>query len=244
MRSPPTRLARALTLVLVLALVLGSLAGCARGAPPAPPGIDASVAPLAGTAVATSSEDSGSRAPRGSEPADGGDRGVDAGETRDAGAAADGPDPGTLPQTRDKPPASSPAFEARAQALWEAIVHDDVERGMPFFFPVTAYQQVKDVGNPASDWRHRLVAAYKRDIAALHKKLGGKAESAKLARLEIPAGAKWVEPNEEYNKLGYYRVYNTRIIYELEGKERSLGTISSLISWRGEWYVVHLTGFK
>jgi len=38
-------------------------------------------------------------------------------------------------------------------------------------------------------------------------------------------------------------VYGTRLIYEVKGKERSL-EVTSLISWRGEWYVVHLTGFK
>ncbi len=115
---------------------------------------------------------------------------------------------------------------------------------MPFFFPVTAYEQVKAVGSPASDWRRRLVAAYKRDIHALHKRLGDKAESAKLVRLDVPdERARWVEPDEEYNKLGYYRVYGTRIVYEVDGKERTFD-ISSLISWRGEWYVVHLTGFK
>ena len=32
---------------------------------------------------------------------------------------------------------------------------------------------------------------------------------------------------------------NTRIVYSEGGQTRSLG-IASLISWRGEWYVVHL----
>jgi hypothetical protein len=40
-------------------------------------------------------------------------------------------------------------------------------------------------------------------------------------------------------------VYGTRIVFqpESDAKERSFD-VSSLISWRGEWYVVHLTGFK
>lgn len=115
---------------------------------------------------------------------------------------------------------------------------------MPFFFPVSAYEQVKAIPSPSSDWRRRLVAAYKRDIRGLAKRLGDKAASAKFVRLEVPDDrARWVEPNEESNKLGYYRVYGTHIIYDVDGKERSF-EISSLISWRGEWYVVHLTGFK
>jgi hypothetical protein len=160
-------------------------------------------------------------------------------------ASADaGPDPGTLPQTKDKPEASGAAFDARVAALWDAIVKDEPDRAMPFFFPVTAYEQVKGIPNPASDWRRRLVAAYKRDVHALHKRLGEHAADAKLLRADVPQDrARWVEPNEESNTLGYYRVYGTRLAYEVDGKERSL-EVTSLISWRGEWYVVHLSGFK
>ena len=155
-----------------------------------------------------------------------------------------GPDPGALPQTKDKPEASGAAFDARVAELWDAIVKDEPDRAMPFFFPVTAYEQVKGIPNPASDWRRRLVAAYKRDVHALHKRLGEHATDAKLLRADVPQDrARWVEPNEESNVLGYYRVYGTRLAYEVDGKERTL-EVTSLISWRGEWYVVHLSGFK
>ncbi|MBK8216433.1 MAG: hypothetical protein IPK71_22105 [Myxococcales bacterium] len=159
-------------------------------------------------------------------------------------APASPDDPGALPQTRDKPKAEGPAFEARAAALWDAIVNDAPERALPFFFPVKAYEQVKAIPRPESDWKHRLVSAYSRDIHALHKKLGDDAKDAKLVRLDVPSGGgRWVEPDEETNKLGYYRVYGSRLRYEVDGKERSF-EVKSLISWRGEWYVVHLSGFK
>jgi hypothetical protein len=168
----------------------------------------------------------------------------DAGAAGATASADAGPDPGALPQTKDKPEASGAAFDARVAALWDAIVKDEPDRAMPFFFPVTAYEQVKAITNPASDWRRRLVASYKRDVHALHKRLGESAASAKLVRADVPQDrARWVEPNEESNKLGYYRVYGTRLLYDLDGKERSL-EVTSLISWRGEWYVVHLSGFK
>lgn len=217
-----------------LLLVLG-LPGCRREEPPAPIGIDGAVAPLPPPpAMATAAPVA-----------------VDAGGAKPAASAATatvvadaGPDPGTLPQTRDKPEASGAAFDALIDALWQGITSDDPEKAMPAFFPVTAYEQVKGIVNPASDWRRRLVAAYKRDIHALHKRLGDRANDAKLVRAEVPQDrARWVEPNEESNKLGYYRVYGTRLVYELDGKERSF-EVTSLISWRGEWYVVHLTGFK
>lgn len=227
LRSPS--LARSLA-----ALVL-VLAACSRGEPPAPAGIDATVAPLPAPAVASSDA---------STTRDDAHASSDA-STPSASSQADaGVDPGTLPQTHDKPKASGAAFDARVAALFEGIVKDDPDVALPAFFPVTAYEQVKAIPSPASDWKHRLVAAYKRDIHALHKRLGDSAERAKFVRADVPdERARWVDPNEETNKLGYYRVYGTRVIYEVDGKERGFD-VSSLISWRGEWYVVHLTGFK
>ena len=52
-----------------------------------------------------------------------------------------------------------------------------------------------------------------------------------------------VDPHEELNKLGYYHVLHSQLRFEVGGKEEGLD-VTSLISWRGEWYVVHLLGFK
>jgi hypothetical protein len=168
---------------------------------------------------------------------------VEAGAEGGADAAVD---PALLPQTRDKPSASSAAFEARAAALWDAIATGDADRAMHVFFPLGAYLQVKDVADPAADWKRRLVAAFARDIRALHARLGKgpEAESAKFRGLDVPeARAKWVNPGEEYNKLGYFRVFGSKLRYEVGGEERSF-EVKSLISWRGEWYVVHLSAIK
>jgi hypothetical protein len=154
-----------------------------------------------------------------------------------------GVDPATLPQTRDMP-APTGAVELRAAALWDAIVKDEPELAMPFFFPRGAYEQTKAITNPAADWKHRLVSNYVRDVHALHKKLGTKADKARFVGLEVPTeNAQWVPPGDEGNKTGYYRVYGARLRYELDTFSRSFD-VSSMISWRGEWYVVHLTGFK
>lgn len=153
-------------------------------------------------------------------------------------------DAAVLGQTRDKPSASSEAFEARMKAVWEAIVRDDPDHAAGSFFPVEAYEQVKAIPTPARDWRYRLMGNFKRDIHALHADLGRAAEGATFVRVDVPeARARWVDPGEETNAVGYYRVYGTRIVYAVDGKERSIG-VTSLISWRGEWYVVHLTGFQ
>ena len=212
---------RALLRVLGRATALAlCTAGCSRGEPPAP---DASpsvalpeLPPPAGDGAATGLTPASSLEP----PA---------------------PDPASLPQTHDMPVASGSTFEARRDALWDAIVKDDPDRAMPFFFPLGAYRQVKDVTDPAADWKHRLVAAYRRDIHVLHGKLGAAPEDAKLIALDLPGSrARWVEPGEEWNRIGYYRVVGSKLRYSIGGEERAFD-VKSLISWRGEWFVVHLS---
>ncbi len=214
---------------LASALAIAALfAGCSRREPPTP---DASPS-LAYPDILP--------APRASAPA------TPSASPRDGASPPPSPVPSAsadsalLPQTHDKPRAEGSAFDARVGALWDAIVSDNPERGMAMFFPLGAYEQVKDVPNPAADWRHRLVAAYSHDIHALHAALGADAPSARLLGLEVPdARARWVEPGEEYNKIGYYRVFGSHLRFEAGAFD-----VKSLISWRGEWYVVHLSAIK
>jgi hypothetical protein len=149
-------------------------------------------------------------------------------------------DPGTLPQTSTLPGDQDARFRAGAQDLWQAIVQDKPQLAHPFFFPLSAYQQVKAIWNPAEDYQDRLIAWYDLDIQAAHDHLGAAAANARFTGMSVPEGnAAWIEPGVEYNKGSYYRVYGTRLNYEVGGHEASIG-VFSLISWRGEWYVVHL----
>ena len=157
----------------------------------------------------------------------------------DSGPAAV-PDPGSLPQTHQLPGDQDPEFIAGAHALWQAIVQDKPALAKPFFFPLSAYLQVKDIANPAQDYQDRLIAWYGLDIKAAHDQLGTGAAGAKLVSVDVPQQqAEWIEPGAEYNKGSYYRVYGTRLTYQEDGRTASFG-VFSLISWRGEWYVVHL----
>ena len=150
------------------------------------------------------------------------------------------PDPGLLPQTHVLPGAAGPFFDAGAQALWRGIVTDDVDAAMPFFFPLSAYLQVKAIADPAHDWHSRLITAYARDIHALHVALGPAAATAQLGGLDVPErAAVWVLPGQEHNRIGYFRVYGSRLRYTVAGRPGAF-TVTSLISWRGQWYVVHL----
>ncbi len=146
-------------------------------------------------------------------------------------------DPGLLPQTRVLPSPTDPLFQAGVRGLWQAIVTGDTSTALPFFFPETAYLQVKAIGNPSADYHNRLVNWYRLDIQAAHALVGS---SATFVRVTVPTSqAVWIVPGVEYNKGSYYRVYGTRLYYQAGGKTKSIG-IFSLISWRGEWYVVHL----
>jgi hypothetical protein len=211
------------------------LAACTRREPPSPsaipsvalPELDPTPAATSATAVALAA------GPPAASPSS--SAASTAGSTNDAAAQ---------PQTRDAPHASGAAFDERARALWDAIEKDDPDRAMSFFFPLAAYQQVKDVANPASDWKHRLVAAYARDIHTLHRVIVDAGGQPRLLGLDVPDGrARWVEPGEEYNKIGYFRVFGSKLRYELDGAPHALD-VKSLISWRGEWYVVHLSSIK
>ncbi len=200
-------------------LVLTTAAGCSRTEPPAPDASPSVALP---------------ELPVPSTP----------GSTADAASVPERPptpDSASLPQTHDVPHAEGPAIEARRSDLWEAIVNDDPDRAMPFFFPLAAYQQVKDVTDPAADWKHRLVAAYQHDIHALHARLGATPADSTFVAFDVPESrARWVEPGEEWNKIGYYRVFGTKLRYTANGVEHAF-EVKSLISWRGEWFVVHLS---
>jgi hypothetical protein len=148
-------------------------------------------------------------------------------------------DPGTLAQTHDLPTGQDARFQAGAQALWQAIVQDKPELAQSFFFPLSAYRQVKAIWDPDADYQSRLIAWYDLDIRAAHDHLGGTSD-ARFVSMDVPeSNAEWIDPGVEYNKESYYRVYGTRLNYELNGHTASIG-VFSLISWRGEWYVVHL----
>ena len=232
-------------LVAIVAIGLALAAeGCDRSAPPAPT-LAPAPAPMAGTTPLDASGDA--RTDAGGEPTDDAD---DATPTDARATTPDdaeeptllAPDGAALPQTDALPSGDSSVFSLHARALWDAIATDAPVAGERAFFPLVAYEQVKAIPNPAADWRARLLAAFARDVHAYHGRL---TPGARLVRIDIPESkARWMEPGSEGNKLGYDRVLDARLVWaDAQGDEHTL-PIKSMISWRGEWYVVHLAGFK
>jgi len=150
-----------------------------------------------------------------------------------------------LPQTDERPRVDGAAFKQRIELLAEAIINDDPARARPAFFPVVAYEQVKAVAKPARDWEYRLVRAFEKNIHEYHRALGADAARAKFVGITVnEAAARFMKPGSEGNRLGYYRVLRSRLGFERADGKRQDFELTSLISWRGEWYVVHLHGFE
>jgi hypothetical protein len=156
-----------------------------------------------------------------------------------------GSDGAPLPQTEERPSVTSARFKRRMQQLADAILAGDGERGRATFFPLVAYAQVKDVQKPERDYRYRLLAHFDRDVLEYRKALGEDAEHAEFLGVEVPEErAQWMKPGKEGNRVGYYRVLRSKLRFRLpNGTERAF-ELTSMISWRGEWYVVHLHGFE
>jgi len=149
-------------------------------------------------------------------------------------------DAGALPQTAALPSSASPQFQAAMQALFTSIVVGAPATASGAFFPQGAYVQLKDIDGALYDYQHRLLGDFGVDVMAAHAELGAGATGANLTSVQVPMQyAHWVPAGECENGVGYFEVANSRVVYTEDGVTRSFG-IASLMSWRGEWYVVHL----
>ena len=147
---------------------------------------------------------------------------------------------GALPQTDVDPSSASPQFLAAMGDLFTSVARGTPQSATVAFFPEAAYVQLKSIPDAASDWQNRLLAEFDQDQAAATAELGPGGASAQLISVQVPAQyAHWVPVGVCENSVGYFEVANSRIVYSIGSVVRSFG-IASLISWRGEWYVVHL----
>jgi len=149
-------------------------------------------------------------------------------------------DPGRLPQTKAFPTATSAHLRLGVRELWDAIITGDPAKALPFFFPVTAYVQAKSGTGNVADWHDRLWYLFSLDVAAVHQFVDPARGATKLLGVDVPSSqAQWVLPGEEFNKEPYWRLWGTVMRFRSGDRVGSFG-VFQLISWRGEWYVVHL----
>jgi hypothetical protein len=150
-----------------------------------------------------------------------------------------------LPQTEDEPSTDGPLFRHGIDRVFRAIVADDPEIARSFFFPIEAYDKVKAIDKPKVDWEKRLWKNFVRDVHGYHAKLGEDPERAELLAFEPRTERKmWIKPHREGNRIPYWRMTRNHLkIRDARGKELKL-ELTALISWRGEWFIVHLNGFE
>jgi hypothetical protein len=217
--------AAAVTLLCALAGLAGLVSGCSSGSG-APPGTASppAAARTASASPAAASTPSTTGTPRpGSSPS----------------VIAVPPPPASLPQTMAFPRAGAAVFRAEMTDLWAAVATGRPALARDAFFPISAYQQVKAIFDPAADWHDRLWGDFRLDVAAAYGLLGHDGGQAALVRVIVPSQqASWIVPGVCSNRIGYWHVAGARVVYRLGGQLRSFG-IASLISWRGRWYVVH-----
>ena len=212
--------------------LLAALAGCAVGAKPAAGGggkaTAASVSATQQASPAASGTPSGPPAPRATPT-----------PTRPQPSAlpVGAANAGALPQTSALPKTTGTAFSNAVHDIWLAVSTGDPDYAKPAFFPVAAYKQVKAIANPESDWRSRLWYDFELDLAAAHKLVG---KNAKLVKVVTPTQyEQWISAGGCSNRIGYWHLPGSRLVYRAGGVTHSFG-LASFISWRGDWYLVHL----
>jgi hypothetical protein len=131
-------------------------------------------------------------------------------------------------------------FTSRLANYWTHVLAGQAGPADDFFFPRTAYLQVKQLPNAGGDFDTRLYHDYRNDVIADHELVTSGGPGAKVLSVDVPqASVRWVPPGVEVNRIGYWQVSYARVNYEVGGQQRSYA-IDSMISWRGQWYVVHL----
>jgi len=144
---------------------------------------------------------------------------------------------GALAQTSVLPKTSGTAFNNAVHDLWLAVTTGDPGYARPAFFPEKAYEQVKAIADPESDWQGRLWLDFTLDLAAVHKLVK---PGATLVKVTVPTQyEQWIPPGACYNSTGYWHLPGSRLVYREGGVTHSFG-IASFISWRGDWYLIHL----
>jgi hypothetical protein len=226
-RDPGARLAIIARLAAAVALLV-ALAGCTEGA-------QTSASQVSATHKAGPSK---SRAPSPSEkPTPKSTPAATLTPTKPSALPVASASAATLPQTSAFPKTTDAAFASAVHDIWLAVTTGDAEYALPAFFPEKAYEQVKAIADPESDWENRLWYDFTLDLAAVHKLVK---PTATLTKVIVPTQyAQWIPEGACSNSIGYWHVPGSRVVYRQDGTTYSFG-IASFISWRGDWYLIHL----
>ena len=117
--------------------------------------------------------------------------------------------------------------------LWLAVTTGNPRFGLPGFFPVAAYKQVKAEPYPVADWQDRLWYDFVLDVRAATAwpapgTTGPRYRAQGVRGLGLPGSC--------HNEIGYWHVPGTRVVYREHGKDsRSASPRSSPGGACGMW---------
>lgn len=139
------------------------------------------------------------------------------------------------------PPKSGVELTSMLNQLWQSIQDNSSQSAKALFFPKNSYIEMKTgvIANPAADFDNRLMTFYKLDLDAYHRHVVTGGKSVFVSALVNPAQIMWIPVRACENKTGYWHLGPVRIVYKQAGVLKSFA-IASLISWNGEWKIIHL----
>ncbi|MFO0606870.1 MAG: hypothetical protein U0324_27100 [Polyangiales bacterium] len=143
-----------------------------------------------------------------------------------------------LQRPAPRPPEGDAA--ERARHLVEALRTGAAEGAMDFFLPRDPFLAIKDMSG-AAGYFNTLTRAYRRDIEAWRRETPGLSR-ATFVRFELSRACAWMTPGREANRLPYWSCYRSRLVVNVDGRERPL-EVRVMIHWGRRWYVTHLRPF-
>ena len=151
-------------------------------------------------------------------------------------------DPGLLPQTSTEPALGTEMgspLNTRMVNLWADILSNNTRQADVMLFPEAAYEKLKAIPYPESDYVNRLLYLFNLDIGAYRQFLLARGSPVLLRVVTSPQDAQWIPAGACYNKIGYWHLPGVRFVYHYGSTVDSVGVLS-MISWRGLWYFIHL----
>ena len=135
------------------------------------------------------------------------------------------------------PPTSSDELTARAKHLLEAIVEGNADLAQDIVFPRDAYIATHEGLDAAARWEKKINAAYKKQIARLHKKRS--MDRAQFVALELGHSVNESTPGHHEWKKALWRVRGSRLAYVIDGKPYTI-SIGEMVAWHGAWYLTKI----
>ena len=149
--------------------------------------------------------------------------------------------PRAPPASRRPVPSRRPtdaAFGNAVHDIWLAVTAGNPEYALPAFFPEKAYEQVKAIADP--ECRLGRTGSGTTSPSTWPLSTSSWPANRDAHQGHRPDSVRAVDPEGACsNSLGYWHVPGSRVVYRQAETTYSFG-IASFISWRGDWYLVHL----